>query len=73
MKFILKILLASLSALAAVAISSGSIVVNEVELNPAGDENEWVELFNTGEESVDIGRWSVTIEETLPSGGSGRV
>ena len=69
MKFILKILLASLSALAAVAISSGSIVVNEVELNPAGDGNEWVELYNSGEESADIGRWSVTIEETLPSSG----
>ncbi|HPJ30134.1 MAG TPA: lamin tail domain-containing protein [Methanothrix sp.] len=69
MKFILNMLLMSLSALAAVAVSSGSVVINEVELNPAGDENEWVELFNSGEESIDIGRWSVTIEETLPSSG----
>jgi len=43
---------------------SGSIVINEVELNPAGDDNspyvlEWVELYNTGNEDVDISSWTL--------------
>lgn len=43
---------------------SGTIVINEVELNPAGDDRaqgvlEWVELYNTGSEEADIGGWSL--------------
>jgi len=43
---------------------SGTIVINEVELNPAGDDRtqdvlEWVELYNTGNEDADIGGWSL--------------
>lgn len=43
---------------------SGTIVINEVELNPAGDDRaqgvlEWVELYNTGGEDADIGGWSL--------------
>ncbi len=43
---------------------SGTIVINEVELNPAGDDRtqdvlEWVELYNTGSEDADIGGWSL--------------
>jgi hypothetical protein len=43
-----------------------AVVINEVELNPPGEANEWVELYNSGEDSVDIGRWTVAIVEVLP-------
>lgn len=68
MKLILESFLASLAVLA--ALVSGSVVVNEVELNPSGDGNEWVELYNSGEEPADIGQWSVSIEEALSSSGT---
>jgi len=38
---------------------SGTVVINEVELNPPGDDrdNEWVELYNSGDNHVDVSRW----------------
>jgi len=36
-------------------------VINEVELNPPGNATKWVELYNGGEEDVDISGWIVTI------------
>jgi len=73
MKLILQLLLTSLTFLAGITIVSGSgpgaVVINEVELNPLGNANEWVELYNSGADSVSIGRWSVSIEDTLPSSG----
>ncbi|GEM_PF-597078 len=43
---------------------SGTVIINEVELNPAGDDRsqdvlEWVELYNTGNEDVDISDWAL--------------
>ena len=43
---------------------SGTVVINEVELNPAGDDRaqdvlEWVELYNTEGEDADISGWSL--------------
>jgi hypothetical protein len=76
MKLILQLLLTSLTFFAGVSIVSGlgpgSVVINEVELNPSGEATEWVELYNSGEDSVNIGRWSVSIEETLPTSASGK-
>lgn len=73
MKLILQLMLTSLTFFAGVSIVSGlcpgSVVINEVELNPPDEANEWVELYNSGEDSVEIGRWSVSIEETLPTSG----
>ncbi|MGC9515789.1 lamin tail domain-containing protein [Methanocrinis sp.] len=70
MKLILQLLLTYLTFLAGITIVSGlgpgSVVVNEVELNPSGEATEWVELYNSGEDSVNIGRWSVSIVEILP-------
>jgi len=43
------------------AIGAGAIVINEVELNPPGNATKWVELYNNGEEDVDVGGWVVTI------------
>jgi len=45
----------------------GAVVINEVELNPSGDANEWVELYNNGEEEQDVGHWSVWIVDFDPS------
>lgn len=37
------------------------MVINEVEFNPPGDDydNEWVELYNTGDEEADISGWKL--------------
>jgi hypothetical protein len=73
MKPILQLLLSSLAFLAGITAVSGlgpgSVVINEVELNPSGEATEWVELYNSGEDSVNVGRWSVSIVDTLPSSG----
>lgn len=70
MKLILQLMLSSLTLFAGISAVSGlgpgSVVINEVELNPPGEANEWVELYNSGEYSVDIGRWTVAIVEVLP-------
>ncbi|MGB3943239.1 MAG: lamin tail domain-containing protein [Methanothrix sp.] len=69
MKLILKLVMASLTILSALSPASGSVVINEVELNPPDDGVEWVELYNTGDDSVDIGLWTVSIVEILPTSG----
>jgi Lamin Tail Domain len=56
----------------------GNVVINEVELNPPGDENghkapvrAWVELYND-DKDANIGGWSVNTSEgrslTFPKG-----
>lgn len=57
---------------------SDGVVINEVEINPPGDDaasiSEWVELYNPTSSSVDIGGWkiaSTTVLKktmTIPSG-----
>jgi len=47
-----------------ISSGSGTIIINEVELNPNGDDRspdvlEWVELYNTGNEDVDISGWAL--------------
>jgi hypothetical protein len=56
----------------------GNVVINEVELNPAGDESvrkapvqAWVELYND-DKDVNIGGWSINTTDgrsvTIPEG-----
>jgi hypothetical protein len=40
-----------------------SVVVNEMELNPPEGGTDWVEIYNPGNESVDISGWTVTITD----------
>jgi competence protein ComEC len=55
---------------------STPIKINEVELNPEGQDsgNEWIELFNPSDQTVDISGWTVksthgdTNTYTLPQG-----
>jgi len=54
------------------------VVIGEVELNPVGDDNEagceWVQIFNRGEEEVDVGGWTLSttsgrsVTLTIPEG-----
>lgn len=59
--------------------AQGSVVINEVEANPAGDENAfktsvtaWFELYNDNDNDVDISGWSINNSEgrsiTFPQG-----
>jgi hypothetical protein len=41
--------------------SSGQVVINEVELSPPAGATMWVELFNGGNESINLTGWAVKI------------
>lgn len=45
------------------AAASGNVAVNEMELNPPDGGSNWVELYNNGNDSVDISGWSATITD----------
>jgi hypothetical protein len=49
---------AALDVVADVPVSEANIVLNEVA--PAGDPSDWIELYNPGAESVDLGGWTLT-------------
>ena len=44
------------------AEGNGHVVINEVEANPAGTDtgNEWVELYNPTDQTVNIGGWKLS-------------
>lgn len=51
------------------ALGEGNVIINEIELNPPAEQPyiaEWVELFNSGDEDVDIGGWQLVVLSTLP-------
>ncbi len=48
-------------AVALCSTGMGNIVINEVELSPADNASKWVELFNTGDQPVDLTGWMVKI------------
>jgi len=62
----------------AYAQTADHVVINEVDINPPGDDStsisEWIELYNPTDSDVDLGGWSVastTILKktmTIPSG-----
>jgi len=54
------------------AVREPHVVINEVMANPAGKEpdQEWVELYNDGQDSVDLGMWQfedLGLAAVLPS------
>ncbi|HPE63343.1 MAG TPA: lamin tail domain-containing protein [Methanothrix sp.] len=55
------LLISLISAVALSAIGAGTVVINEVELNPPGNATKWVELYNDDGEDVDISGWIVSI------------
>ena len=44
--------------------SPRSVVINEMMVEPAIGQNEWVELFNRTSDAVDIGRWRISDRPT---------
>ena len=40
-------------------VTRGSVVINEIQSQPALGEGEWIELMNTGSDAVDIAGWGV--------------
>jgi hypothetical protein len=49
--------------LALTAAVAGSVLINEMELNPPEGGTGWVELYNTGDSSVDISCWTAAITD----------
>jgi len=64
---VLKFALTTLCFAAAVLVlsmaSAASVVINEMELNPPEGGADWVELYNSGNDSVDISGWTATITD----------
>lgn len=48
-------------ALAVCGVGLGNVVINEVELSPPDNGTKWVELYNNGDETVDLTGWIVKI------------
>ncbi len=48
-------------ALAVCGVGLGNVVINEVELSPPDNGTKWVELYNSGDEPVDLTGWMVKI------------
>jgi hypothetical protein len=68
MRFRSSIILALLCAIIVIWLGAaqGTVVINEVESNPAGDESAfktaitaWFELYNNDDKDVDISGWSI--------------
>ena len=43
--------------------AAASVVINEMELNPPEGGAEWVELYNSGNDSADISGWTAIITD----------
>lgn len=41
----------------------GSVIINEMELNPPDSSVEWIEIYNNGSQSTDISGWTVSITD----------
>jgi hypothetical protein len=52
-----------ISIVAATAAARCSVVVNEMELNPSDGGADWVELYNSGNQTMDISGWTITITD----------
>lgn len=46
---------------------SSTILINEIMYTPAGGEPEWVEIFNTSLDSINLKDWSITDIFTTPT------
>ncbi len=43
-----------------------TILINEIMYSPSGGEPEWIEIYNTSQDSVNVKNWSVTDVITTP-------
>ena len=48
---------------------SDNVVINEVDINPPGDDSatisEWVELYNPTDSDIDLGNWEIASTTVL--------
>ncbi|HER20257.1 MAG TPA: lamin tail domain-containing protein, partial [Chromatiales bacterium] len=44
----------------------GAIVINEILANPTGGVSDWIELYNTTAEAIDVGGWFVSDDADDP-------
>lgn len=47
----------SLTQWLAIAYPEGAVLINEVMFQPRADEPEWIEIYNTTDEMIDLYRW----------------
>lgn len=43
-----------------VGYSPGGVIINEIMYNPFTGQNEWIELYNPGDQPVDLNAWAIT-------------
>jgi hypothetical protein len=60
----IKAFFAFLGLFALCAPGLGDVVINEFELSPPDNSTVWVELYNTGDQAVNLTNWTVTIVDT---------
>lgn len=58
-----RMLLAFCCLLALLIPGLGDVVINEIELSAPHNQSVWVELYNTGEDPVDLTGWMVVISD----------
>ena len=46
-----------------IPLASSTVVINEIELKPPESGSMWAELYNPGDQGIDISGWSVTITD----------
>ena len=66
---ILSLLLVAGLTVPAFAQSSDNVVINEVDINPPGNDatsvSEWVELYNPTDSPIDMGGWQIASTTVL--------
>ena len=60
----IKAFFAFLGLFALCAPGLGDVVINEFELSPPDNGTVWVELYNTGDQAVNLTGWTVNIVDT---------
>lgn len=69
MYVLLSLLLVAGLVIPAFAQTSDSVVINEVDINPPGNDatsvSEWVELYNPTDSSIDLGGWQIASTTVL--------
>ena len=66
---LLSLLLVAGLTVPAFAQSSDNVVINEVDINPPGNDatsvSEWVELYNPSDSTIDLGGWQIASTTVL--------
>jgi hypothetical protein len=47
--------------------AAAAVVINELLANPAGQGHDWIELYNTTDQAIDIGGWFLSDEADQPT------